>query len=168
MEHNGPNHILDVVITQVTLDNVTAQKLLELLSIAESTLSRAEEHHPAVELFAASLGHFLNVGSEIVILVDELLNFVQDNEGARQFAFFTQCFANSGEHFRNRNVLVFILVVAGQQGRTNVGHCAEVRVTFQICLRYGFGGVKPFDLLVGVDTRRLKVFPKSGLLSIPA
>ena len=96
---------LNVGVAELDRHAETVAEFLKLGRTAEGRLAGSEDEHPAVELFAARFDDFLDLETAVTIVADELLDFIEHNQGAGQLAIDREGFAQGLKHIVNGDVL---------------------------------------------------------------
>src|SRR5690606_31954351 len=104
-ENDLPDNSIDIGIRQLNTDSEAPFEFLQIAGAGYRCLAGANEEQLATEVFTAGLDCFLYRNGALAVFTNELLNFVQYDQGKREFAVCGQCLANGLEHIVAGNVL---------------------------------------------------------------
>jgi hypothetical protein len=152
LQDHRSHNLLHVVVLEVHLGGEASHEALQGGGIGQRALPRADHKHPAIQLLGEGLDHLLDIVGDVRVVVDELLNLVQDHQGAGELAVARKGAADGGEHVVDTDLLDLGRIL-GAQGRTDILDVAEVGIARKIGFLQDPRGVEPGQLRARVLAR---------------
>ena len=153
LQDHRSHDLLYVVVLEVHLCGEASHEALQGGGIGKCTLTGADDEYTAIQLLGEGLDNLLDVVGDIRVVVNELLNLVQDHNGAGELAFARKGATYGGEHVVDADLL-HLGRILGAQGRADILDAAKVGIARKIGLLQNPRRVEPGQFRARVLARR--------------